>query len=97
MSPYADPDQARAWARADSQRRRAQNPFPNRAIVANRKWGERLHWSILARISHLPCFRCGAVPSGVDHIVPKPRGGRHIVSNLQPACIRCNQRKGHRQ
>lgn len=29
-----------------------------------------------------------------DHIVPKSKGGKNTLSNLQPMCIRCNAAKG---
>lgn len=30
----------------------------------------------------------------VDHIIPKARGGRNTLENLQPMCSRCNGLKG---
>ncbi|MFI8830536.1 HNH endonuclease [Streptomyces afghaniensis] len=30
----------------------------------------------------------------VDHLVPLARGGAHSLSNLVPACQRCNTSKG---
>ena len=42
------------------------------------------------------CVYCGAehVPLNLDHLTPKARGGSNRVSNLAPACIPCNLRKG---
>jgi 5-methylcytosine-specific restriction endonuclease McrA len=31
-----------------------------------------------------------------DHIVPLSKGGPHLLSNLQPAHVACNSRKGDR-
>jgi 5-methylcytosine-specific restriction endonuclease McrA len=44
------------------------------------------------------CVYCGAVdvPLNLDHVVPRSRGGSNRVSNLVPACIRCNEAKGNR-
>jgi 5-methylcytosine-specific restriction endonuclease McrA len=29
-----------------------------------------------------------------DHILPLALGGKHVISNLQPLCLRCNIKKG---
>ena len=29
-----------------------------------------------------------------DHIIPKSRGGKDHLNNLQPMCTRCNEKKG---
>jgi 5-methylcytosine-specific restriction endonuclease McrA len=43
------------------------------------------------------CVSCGrkAPPGGLtlDHIVPKSKGGRGTVENLQTMCVPCNQEK----
>jgi HNH endonuclease len=45
---------------------------------------------------HGRCAICGAKPPilTLDHIVPRALGGTTEDSNLQPACPRCNRRKG---
>ena len=42
------------------------------------------------------CVYCGAehVRLNLDHLQPKARGGSNRVSNLAPACVPCNTRKG---
>lgn len=46
------------------------------------------------------CALCGAKPPKdkltLDHIVPRSKGGTNDAENLQPACPRCNRRKGNR-
>lgn len=43
------------------------------------------------------CLACGGAEGvGIDHVIPLSRGGRNHISNLQPLCLRCNQRKRER-
>lgn len=46
------------------------------------------------------CELCGATkkerPLDVDHIIPRSRGGKNKMSNLQVLCSRCNRSKGNR-
>jgi 5-methylcytosine-specific restriction endonuclease McrA len=88
-------DANRETVRAYNRLRTAANPFVVRALQADRRFGEKVHWSVLARVSHLPCFRCGIEPAGgADHVIPFVKQGRNVVENLQPACLPCNQSKG---
>lgn len=41
---------------------------------------------------HVDLF-AGNVMMTVDHIKPKSKGGRNVLSNYQPMCYPCNQRK----
>ena len=40
------------------------------------------------------CYRCGGYANTVDHVVPVALGGTHALSNLRPACGRCNSSTG---
>lgn len=40
-----------------------------------------------------PCVYCGDDAEHRDHTVPLARGGTHCVSNIQPACGKCNRTK----
>lgn len=41
------------------------------------------------------CWICREAPGTQwDHVKPLAAGGRHVLSNLRPACPRCNQSKG---
>jgi len=40
------------------------------------------------------CAYCGASADTLDHIKPRHKGGATIVSNLVPACKKCNRCKG---
>lgn len=39
------------------------------------------------------CAYCGGIPTQVDHIIPRSRGGTDDRNNLAPACKRCNMEK----
>lgn len=98
------PDRVRASARRWVEKNRARVSEIDRrwrtaaktaASNAARRFGEKVHWSVFERLFLLPCFSCGAEPAnGVDHVIPRTRGGRNIVDNLQPACLACNVHKG---
>lgn len=58
----------------------------------------------LARVSEYGgrCAYCGCMTTKggkvrrltMDHVVPLSRGGKHVISNVVPCCIRCNLAKG---
>jgi 5-methylcytosine-specific restriction endonuclease McrA len=45
------------------------------------------------------CALCGITkderPLDVDHIIPRSRGGKHELANLQVLCAKCNRTKGN--
>ncbi|MGK5684777.1 HNH endonuclease [Actinoplanes sp. URMC 104] len=44
-----------------------------------------------------PCSICRrAVATTADHIVPLSKGGTNDITNLRPACGRCNYARGNR-
>lgn len=48
---------------------------------------------VFARLGRA-CYRCGAYANTVDHAIPLALGGTHDLSNLRPACSRCNSSTG---
>jgi len=41
------------------------------------------------------CYICGGTPADtIDHVIPLSRGGSNDLSNLRPACYKCNLEKG---
>lgn len=40
------------------------------------------------------CQYCGAPAEGIDHVVPRSRGGVHLWENVVACCRPCNVRKG---
>ena len=93
----AHPEAARAkrarWALAHPEAYRAKKA----ANAAASRFGERVPASVFRDLMARPCVTCGVTPAGgVDHVIPRSKGGRNIVSNLQPMCFLCNTRKGAR-
>ena len=39
------------------------------------------------------CWMCGGPFDHVDHVKPISKGGAHMLCNLRPACMPCNNRK----
>ena len=70
----------------------------NAAHRATHKFGEAVPMDTWLAVWNGTCFGCGKTPAeGVDHIIPFCDGGRNVPENLQPACLRCNIKKGPRR
>lgn len=52
-------------------------------------------WSLLLNVFSGHCAYCFETADKFeqDHIIPLSRGGQHILSNIVPACRRCNRSK----
>lgn len=42
------------------------------------------------------CAYCDGTATTIDHVIPLAQGGPHLITNLVPACGRCNFQKGNR-
>lgn len=60
---------------------------------------DNLRYLVLAS-SDGRCALCGATkkesPLDVDHIIPRSRGGKNELTNLQVLCAKCNRTKGNK-
>lgn len=56
----------------------------------------KAQWRDLLRECENKCFYCGIQSSDlhIEHMIPISRGGNHTLSNIVPACLICNSRKG---
>ena len=90
--------------REANRRWRKENPELHAHVVAARRARELsapgkhalVEWLALLERCNYRCTYCG-VQSGRltrDHDVPLIRGGGHAISNITPACARCNSKKG---
>jgi 5-methylcytosine-specific restriction endonuclease McrA len=78
-------EQAERRRAADRERKAAWTP----------QWGEIR--SLVLSVYEPFCAYCGADnPTSVDHVVPVAAGGVTDLSNLVPACSRCNSSKRDR-
>lgn len=54
-------------------------------------------WLEVLNTHNHQCVYCrGTEDISMDHVIPLSRGGRHTKANVEPACLRCNRRKGAR-
>lgn len=53
-------------------------------------------WVMLVNMFDGMCSYCGIVPPKLtmDHIIPISKGGRHVMENITPSCLSCNNSKG---
>lgn len=95
----ANPDKRRVttkrWQQANLQGKVRES---TRRRYARRKGAPTIKFSpsdLLARAAFYGhrCWMCGAAMEGWDHVKPLAKGGWHCLSNLRPACHRCNASK----
>lgn len=68
-----------------------------RKRIAQAKWREKKQKTLLGEtLEDELCVYCGEKADTIDHITAKTNGGKDILSNLVPACKRCNCTKGAR-
>lgn len=73
--------------RTDTHNKRRARKLDNGVFKVTKKELNRLYKS--------QCLSCGSLDRiSLDHVIPISRGGRHSIGNIQPLCLKCNQRKG---
>jgi 5-methylcytosine-specific restriction endonuclease McrA len=82
-----NPDRAAAYNAKRNARRRGAAPDK---LFTSAEWVE------IKRAHGFACAYCGVKPHRLtaDHVVAIASGGRHIASNIVPACRSCNSAKG---
>lgn len=51
-------------------------------------------WLALLDLCGHVCVKCGSADRlTIDHIIPLSKGGAHDISNVQPMCLSCNDKK----
>ena len=104
------PEKIAAAKRARYDRLMAENPEHVRAIrrkwrnspagVAQNKESMKTHYygrevsEWWKSLTDPKCSYCGDPAVEIDHVIPTSKGGTHELSNLVPACLRCNRSKG---
>lgn len=73
-----------AWERRSARRRSA-------SVAGTHSLEE---WESLLVEHQGKCFYCSNPAESRDHVIPISRGGSDSISNIVPACLRCNKRKG---
>lgn len=90
-----DPERVRAQRRAWAKTKKGVLAYQ---AARNKRRGaaytpEALEW--IASLNDPLCIYCGRFATEIDHLVPISRGGTGELSNLAPACRRCNARKNN--
>jgi 5-methylcytosine-specific restriction endonuclease McrA len=104
------PEKIAAAKRARYDRLMAENPEHVRAIrrkwrnspagIAQNKESMKTHYygrevsEWWKSLTDPKCSYCGDPAVEIDHVIPTSKGGTHELSNLVPACLRCNRSKG---
>lgn len=51
-------------------------------------------WKLVLEVCGGACVKCGSTERlTIDHIIPLSKGGEHDISNIQPLCLSCNDKK----
>jgi 5-methylcytosine-specific restriction endonuclease McrA len=89
-SPYSDPIVSHVHYRQYAKNRRARKL---NAAVCDFTLSQ---WTALVESECGRCVYCHEASDNLtqEHMVPLVRGGSHTLSNIAPACKRCNNRKG---
>jgi|GEM_PF-5985224 5-methylcytosine-specific restriction endonuclease McrA len=89
---------AKAWREANPEKRRASALAYRARRVARLKEGPGVSLEELRLLDELYgglCAYCREEKAtGLDHVIPLSKGGRHEFSNVLPACHGCNCSKG---
>jgi 5-methylcytosine-specific restriction endonuclease McrA len=66
------------------------------AVATDRVTAEE--WTAICAAHDHRCAYCCCRPDvlEMDHVLPLTKGGRHLASNIVPACKPCNSAKGNR-
>lgn len=79
----ANPDAHARHKSKDRARRYGAEHEPYSRAEVFARWGSR-------------CCYCDAVATTIDHVVPLGFGGHDVETNVVPACLPCNVRKGRK-
>lgn len=58
--------------------------------MSTRNQSYRKHWSELVKIYGSLCYYCCSPATTIDHIIPYSYNQDNRISNLVPACVKCN-------
>lgn len=90
-------DQFRTWSAANPERSR-ERQHRRRARIASVLNVRYTADQLAARLDYFGglCWMCGGTATTLDHVKPISRGGANALSNIRPACGRCNSSKRDR-
>lgn len=100
-----NPDKPREWKKRWQQNNPEKHKLQMRMDVKRRKARKKgaticdftaAQWEQMKIAHNHQCFYCKEQPNALtqDHCIPLSRNGNHTASNIVPACMPCNRKKG---